>query len=579
MKVKNLNPVERHVEKIVVGVAVAGAIYLLVQGALPATTIKLSDGTLLGPDQVESKVTAEVAQLEAAQRKIAAMDASALQGVRTNWVELYKQIHDKPLPPVLLTTNVPRFGPYNAPITIGASGTTTISTHIVAVPTVPPLQNATLSSDRALVLVPQVLAAGQPAVMVPQDVNWVVITGEFPTLTYRAALNNLGGDAKEMVPQQLQRISFVQVQVQRKMKILGGWTEWVNVPPTKAAPNAGANLLNVAPGNIAAALGAIDSDVKNILFPNFYTPAPSGTTPAAAQKAINPVLPAKIVTPARKAENAKTLADIGKAQDDAAKASGRPAPVTGMGLEGGAEGLATVGPTGLMIGGQAPDISAVRNQATIPVWFYDETVEPEHTYTYQWRMVVYNPVYSLDKFFSLGKDGKDEALRTQPVLASEWRAVAGSGAAGAAATAQPIEAAIKPNLSFFFQPNNLGGAGGTVGRQAAVRIFRWNKGAWYGTDDTVYPGMQIGSEKMHGTEIIDYSTHYTLVDVVQTETKDTMVVLLNPTGELVTRSVDADSSSPVFKELLKQQKTITPTTAPSGGTGGPKPPVTVPKGT
>lgn len=545
MKVKNLNFIERHVEKITLGVAAAGGLWLLYMAAQPATIEQ--GGQFLGPTEVESAVTTAVQELEAARAITAAMPESKLLGPESmvDWVKKWREIQNLPLPTALVNAYVPQFAPLNAPVTPIYDTPTGSKILTVNPPKLPAPTVVYAKAERGVVNIPAEGAApavfegaGGPAIAAgtPQDLNWVVIGGRFPVLDFREAMANKGGDPAQAVPLDAQRITFYKVEVERQEKQAGVWGKWQPVAPSKASgPEIVVNLKGLPGDAVLKTLEVLDGQWKTVLNPHFYT--------TAKGELINPLVVGEKpgdADPKVKLELQKRLDELNRVGQP-----GRPGPVAPglMPGSGMAEGDGLPHPAGA--GAPAPllgvpaDLETVRKgMASVPFWFFDDTVKPEQSYRYQVRLKVFNPVFQMDKKIKL----LDEAKRGEPWLTSDWVPVQNLDARPGVAKVD--EVAINANQYIFFRPAF------DKDRGVNVRVFKWSLGSWYVYEETVYPGQTIGGVRRLFQQDIDFTTGYTVVDVVKTN-DDTQLVLLTPGRELVIRSAKVDSQNPKQQELDK----------------------------
>src|SRR5690349_6940445 len=115
MNAKIITVLERHVEKIVLAVAVAGAGVIAWYGMQPTT---LPNDPTVTAGQVEGKVTEEVQKLEAARKTTEEIPESKLTSALHDYIGDYQRLMMKhPLSESLVSAAIPRFGPTNMPLT------------------------------------------------------------------------------------------------------------------------------------------------------------------------------------------------------------------------------------------------------------------------------------------------------------------------------------------------------------------------------------------------------------------------------------------------------------------------------
>ena len=151
MNAKIITLLEKHVEKIVLAVAVAGAGLIAWYGIQPTTLP--SDPTMTA-STVEDHVTKAVNDLEAARKATLAIPESRLTSALHDYVGDYNRImlHHPLSESLVATTTIPRFGPEQEPlegIVIHVDDTTKIADAQVPAP-----KNVTAVADRGSVLPP-----------------------------------------------------------------------------------------------------------------------------------------------------------------------------------------------------------------------------------------------------------------------------------------------------------------------------------------------------------------------------------------------------------------------------------------
>ncbi len=407
MNAKNLNPLERHVEKIVLAVAVAGAAVIGYFGTIPVTV----PNTEVKAGDVEAAVSSAVAHLDDV--RTATAKRTDITPRLADYIREYKTLmSDAPLKPdMIAATAVPLFAPMQQPVGAGGAGDLP-DTHEMQVvtPVVPPPKDLKATSSRASVAIvtPDAAPATPPAPgTVPpnakiQDLNWVTITGHIPMADYIAAMNNPALQANQKLAPGVQHAVLYRVEVQRRTRTGGNMSAWEPVPPTKAnGPMIDIDWPTIADADMNSTVNALDAAFQKVAEPDFYTyangqaiipsiiakPDASTTKPAA----VAPTAAA----PAPTAGRGRT--DIDAPDETAAAAVAPPAAPGGM-----------------------PALAPLRQLPNIPFWFYDENVAPGQEYQYQVRLVMFNPTYR----FPLGL--QNPAMKNQPTIASEWVPVPGT---------------------------------------------------------------------------------------------------------------------------------------------------------
>jgi hypothetical protein len=149
-------------------------------------------------------------------------------------------------------------------------------------------------------------------------------------------------------------------------------------------------------------------------------------------------------------------------------------------------------------------------------WAHDDTVVPGESYRYRIRLGVFNPIAGRDWFREDQKDCKEE-----PILWSEYSKV--------------TEAVQVPLMMHFFPLE----VAAKEEKGVKIKVAKFHNGKWRNEDFEVRPGEMIGKTierkpkagapqtvgyglgrggftSSSGTEVIDFSTGASLVDVVET---------------------------------------------------------------
>ncbi len=528
MNVKNLNPLERHVEKIVLAVAAAGALYI---GYLSLQPIYVPN-TEIKAGEVEAQVTTAIEGLKSVRAHTVALKDLSSQMV--DYVQQYQDIMLKqPLPPELTAASaVPPFAPVHQPV--GASGGITSSSfgspkEIVS-PTVPSPKNVTAISTLATIIVetdaatpPAVPPApGTPAAGVTKDANWVTISGEFPMADFIAQMNDPSLRPDQKLSSSVQHTAIYRIEVQRRSRSNGDWSAWESIPaPNQEAFNT--DWSKVSDTDLPGVVSTLENALSRITEPPPHTLA-------NGQPAIPPILQTEVDTSAPPKPAAPAVA---------------PKPA----VEAPPAASATPAAKPIVL----PDPNTLHSMANVPFWVFDEHVTPGSEYQYQVRVVMYNPTYRFPEGL------KDPKMKDQPTIASAWYTVPGT--VDVAPT--PISSSTKTWAT---------ASGGSV--LVGFWVYKWTSGKWYETEWTVQPGMPISGKvtlKDQGNKVLEAQTGYSLVDAMPgTEMR---AVLLSPSGELVTRSSLADSPDTNKKrqDLEDRVKASAPPPPPPPAAPTPKP--------
>ncbi len=521
MNVKGINPFERHVEKIVLAVAAAGALYLGWLALQPVQIVPEDGGEPIAINNIESDVAKSLDQL--AQKR----DASRNVNLKLNipdFVRDYNQVaNQSPLNAALVSAAVPHFAPLQAPITPGAAQA--VNTFAVVTPTAPDPIDLVATAHREVVLVqaPGQAAApiGQPPVGARKDMAWVEIDGAIPLADLVKAMSNPALKANQRLPQNLQRAVVVKVEVQRRpQRGDGTWGDWQNAPASAASkPLTLPDWSKLSDAEVMQAVAAIEQNNKQVLQPDYYsnapTPAPSaGMPPAGGGGPADPTIMAPQVD--------DQLGGFGPQQPQPQQPQNRP----GVNL----------------------NPAAMAQLAAVPFKFFDDSMEAGHIYQYQVRVLYYNPTYRFKQGLAT------PAMQSEPLIASNWVPV-------------PQAVNVRGDL-YFFVTAPLGSSG--VIPKAGVRVFKWTGGQWYRGEWTVQAGQAVAGSipLVDKRTSMDVDTPYTVVDVIPGPNgREQDVILRGPKGELIQRNSKADLADPELKNLedsaVKPPVTAPPTTRPA----------------
>ncbi len=523
MNTKGMNMLEEHVEKIVLAVAAAGALYL---GYLAMQPVIIAPGSTVTVDKVEESLTEDIEKLKESERLNS--QRGPIKSTIPDYVTEYRKlIQLQPLPTALVNAPVPLIGPLN--LSVHPESAPQDLTFSVVTPTPVPPESLTAEAWQQPVAAVPLPAPGAnvapPAAganLPMRDQNAVVIYGNIPVGKMQAEMAAHKGTAR--LPDNLQRASVFRIEVQRRVLSVAGWSDWKDVPAAKGsvAPT-GIDWASVS--DVAPELDLVDAEFKQIVIPNFYLDA-QGV----------PILPPNLTKSAPKSflEESKQLQDaINKAKNITVAAPPatlrerfrRPCPAT----------LPPPPPP-------VTDPTVLRTQPLIPFAFWDEGVESDHQYQYQVRVVYVNPTFNWQ--FGL----KNPKMKTQPTLASAWVPIT-----------NPV--VVNADIAFF-----IGGAGNRGGTKTVdVRLYKRTAGKWYRTNFDTEIGMPIaGSVPLVDVkpEIkLDVDTGYTVIDVVGSG-NDARAILMDPSGTLVTRDTAEDRAKAENIKLFAISVVRAPTAPP-----------------
>jgi hypothetical protein len=570
-----MNLFEKHVEKIVLAVAAAGALYL---GYLAFQPVTLPNSDVRVED-VENKLADQIRAMKATEdtnrSKIPAVPSPQFA---TSYQQL---IRDQPLRNELVNANLPPFAPVglalngtpNAPN--GPNAVTEGDYKVVTPAPVPPELITAKAWQQPVADISPNTPGVPPTTPVPgaalptRDQNAVVIQGYLPVSIMLADMARQKPQDKTALPPALQHVSIYRIEVQRRQRTNSGWSDWTRVTPTKASPQpvdiTWSDLPQ--PADVPTLMNQIDSQFKQIVLPDFY-PGPQGAPNPP------PILVAKTALPKEVTDRIKQLTD------DLTKATNAPpgagprlpafsiptfsaptfsaAPSFAGTANDPAASIADDDPQQAQQA-QQPTVTVsaptLNNQVLLPFCFWDETVETDHTYQYQVQVRYLNPTYGW--IYGL----KDPSMKDKPTLDSKWVLV-------------PNPVVVNPDMRFFIMNAGINRGGQSV----SVRVYKRTAGKWYWGEFTSQPGMPIAGQiplvDQKPIVNVPVETGYTVVDVSGTpNSSDAHVVLLETaTSKLTTRETQVDRLDPENAQLYKDsaQRIVTaPATLPAARGRGP----------
>ena len=601
MKMKNLNPIEQHVEKAVLGLAVIGAAWLAYSAMAPT----VMDNSTLRPAEIEGTVSAALDKLQ--NKQDATNDlikANKLHVAKTDYVAQYRGLMASPLPSYLVTGGLPWFGPIQIPAGRSAVSAT----------------QSDFEDKFAAVKVPEIADGMEvqywqgavetnlpPALPVSRDVRIVQAKIHFPLGQMRDDMEQ----AKNPLPPKYQILLIGRVEWERQERVTGGaWSNWKPAPPLSVTPKAASTapkdmtpdelleqlairFKDLPPGagtrvQAGWALSVLMNNAKRIISPGLpagYYERPAAATPmfpdplaattaAATVPATRPV-PRLPLAPAL----GGALGEAGGIPDNGTFAPpppmdlqpGRtPPPIPGSDQPGrtpppppnyGTPGALypSVGATpepALTVTGNTADYSAITTAESLDVSRYDDTIQPGHEYRYRARVWVYNPLYQWPSSMSGLLVDKDAAK--EPWTKTKWT--------------DPSKIISVEPADFFFVVQAGAGLIDSTLKVVTVDIFHWEHDKWFkARQNEIGVGGQIGLGLP-----AEFATNNTVVDILISNTGATTVVLLDSSGELIYRNVAEDSGSPKYKDLYKVAAIATVATRPvtTAPTTGRTPPTT-----
>ncbi len=567
MKLKNISPVERHVEKIVLVVAAAAAVYLgYVTFRYPLTVIDEKGGRAeVRPGEVENVVETAVNHLRRVRE-----DANHAKYPPLQPYSPYIHNDDKGLPASLLA-DVAKFGPDEAPINgIGNPGQ---PRQPIAIPSIPAPTNVALEQFRGVVILNPPAPGVRNANWQPktQDMSWIRITASY---NMAALWENITGanvpPDQRPIPVEAQRLTIVRVETEKRVKnadgAFGPWQALDPIPgqvgPTADQPFWDIDLTKLPedPKILRDYVNKIDLHLNDIIHPSFL-PVQSGGQGSSLAGGVGLAVPEPAPEPQPRTPVALVASGTAAKMSGAVSRDVRPGGAAGgvaarppigplppvpapSPYAGGAAGGALVPPPA-----QNVNIAEMVKNPAVQLIAYDPTVQADSEVQYRMRLKIYNPLYKFPANVPLVK----AAARKEPYLCSAWvECPADNGTVHTLAN------------QFFWLTMGVGGG-------IDVKIFKWAGGRWVATEDTITPGAPVGQPRTPPglPKGVDFSTPYLVVDVLPDRpvANDATVVLLNTaSGQVVTRTLSADTNDPQRQELERMlHPALAPVPAAPGG--------------
>ncbi len=551
MKMKNINPLERHIEKVVAVVVVLFVAWLCYRNIFQDPNAVVLPGSMEGrvsPGHVGEKINKAVNALRSSV-KDAEQSANIQRGVIPDYKQMYTLLQIQPL--ALSLTQLPAisFGPRNLPLQ--STINPVAKNWVFHVPRVPRLTDLKAVQGRGV-------ATDTPT---PEDIHWVELKADFSMARWHKSLaggSHLKADESGL-PRSYRRTIFYRVQVRRQQRQPGGqWGPWVLVKGTYLQPLPQVDLSGATPSQVAAALGLLDQAQGQIITPAFHTleaprhliaPTNQPQPPAAPPQGPGGMPPfgPGFPPPPGAFNNGPAGADGGGAamarrlrrqrqlqlqqqmqQQQMQQMQQQQLQQQQMQQN---NGLLQVPSQGVGVPGS--NIAAV---TTLPVIFYDQTGLPGEQYRYEMRVILYNPVFKFPYHLT------DPAAKMKAWLVSAW-----------SKPTEPVK--IRQSEYFFLVSSQLGSQG-----QASFRIFKWVQNVWTVADEWVAPGQAIGNvqqvllvNSVTGAlqnQPVDFSTRCTLVDARENASGSSLTIVVeHPNGRLSLRTSAWDALNPEQSRL------------------------------
>ncbi len=574
MKNKAMEFAERHVEKALLAIGVIFMGWIAYHNFVGSpNSVRLDNGTgpMVAPSQVGSKISQGVDRLWQQVKQAEKISFHHIH--RENYVVRLQLSQENPLSHTLMAMSTARFAPMNA--TIESTGMQHIRGMVFRAPQVPALQAPAAIQGRGV---------AELSSTKTKDVVWVKLAGIFPTKKWIESMASRVGlmHNEEPLPAVYRPAIFYRVQVRREtLQPDGSWGPWQNVKGTYLQPLPSVDMTSLGANGRIEARSAISTAQQQITDPAFYTleeihqrisvPAPTQNTPPPVQPqgggepggppgfippnafngngGLNPANFQRILREQQRrmleqqqraqAAQQRALAEQQARLEQQAAASGAPAPFNNF------NGIQP--PNGL--GGE----TAPTQNADVSLRFYDTSVTPGETYRYEMRVELVNPVYKV------GFHLTDPSIVDRPFLTGPW-------------SAPSKRVRVSANLYFYLISSQI------FNNQVDFRIFKWVHGVWAVTSEYVSPGQPIGNKQSIPMvdpktgnlvpTVINFNTHYQLVDASTAANGSINVVVLSPDGQLDIRNSEVDATDPQQRKLIRAtMETGVPSPATQSGTG------------
>lgn len=296
---KNINPIERHVEKLVLGIGVLFAGWLVYKNFAHdpnQVSSPVQSGSLVAPADVGSVITSQVRSLELAIQQ--QQNRPINIGHLPNYVKKLVEKQTSPLPPTLVAVSKVRFGPDNTALalTSGQHGHGLIYMTAAA----PALPAPKASQSQAVVYLPPSSgtagSAGGNGGFMPntnpsnymtsfnngngvsnlatKGMFWVTLKTNFPMDKWLGSLSAKGKKLtadQAALPLPYHITAFYRVEVRRQRLLANGrWSTWKRIKGLYINPLPTLDFRAMSYSQRSTLLGQLDGIVSEILDPAFY---------------------------------------------------------------------------------------------------------------------------------------------------------------------------------------------------------------------------------------------------------------------------------------------------------------------
>ena len=535
MKVKNINPIEQHVEKGVLAICVLAAGYLGYTALTSPLQFSDDTGNSVEVRDVENRIHTAVQGMQTQRDKnlqlvrnyqnpwsVNPVNENKDNNIPREWTTLG---YSKPFVPQQRLNGVIGPPPPSGDAQLAKIVPMPISpeTKPIAVPFggrfIPtPLSSTAAGGPGAPVPAP-VGPAGGPAAppLKIVEIKALKIQMDYDLAKEFALLTR--GEGTKPIPEDQQldpkpkMVVYARVELQR-MEVrpdqTSGSEKWEDIAPpqTEEIPNVNSISATTTDAWTEAIATTINTMRGIILKPRFFQESTAPVTPVKPKPGAVAVAP--VVAPPVPPAAAPAVPAV------------PPVPPTDHGavpiIPGGGGGTPTPPP------GSQPDISAtllpippiavIGDNAADSVWTYDTTAKAGHQYKYRMRVVICNPAYldSVDKLEPAG-------VGNRKTLESDW---------------SPESAVVSvPSDQYIYMVSARGGND----LVPTFMVFQWAGGQWNKKDFVVNVGDTVGKQD----DAINYGTDFMVVDVRSEGNRITSVVLMNiKDGTLSVRDARSD---------------------------------------
>ena len=549
MQVKNITPIERHVEKILLLVGILFAGWLIYRNfAGNPESVPLPGQTRVLPGQVGPRISQSVGKLENLIHNQANHRFTPAR--LPDYVGRLVREQTAPLPAPLALLPPVSIGPWNTPVI--SSRKVHLHKLIFVVPKVPALVGLKVKQNRGVAVI---------SLNKTRDLVWVKVSARFPMARWRADLK--GGAhlpaGRSGLPPPYRRTTFFRLRARREKLLADGrWGRWKSIKGFYVEPPPMIDLANQSAPAIPQALGVLDRQVGRILTPAFYPIESIHLRIIRPQtKPHHPVRPGGLrrgrvpggtgpgsVFHARQAPGSVYHS---RGAAPLAPSNRTPSPLSIYTSHGGSTRPPVISTPARVT------MASLLSKRSIKVFLYDTSAKPGSSYRYELRVLLYNPTFRFPYRLN------HPAARRRPWLASPW------------SLASPV-VGVRNSMYFF-----LAGGNATHGR-VEFQIFKWVHGMWTWGDETVSAGQPIGTVESASLidpktgrlvyKLVNFNTGYTLVDARRNSSGASVTaVVRGPHGRLLLRNSAWDNANPQWAKLIKAVNQAGSPAVSAGGAG------------